>query len=117
LIVDDDPKIIRLLVDLFDGRFEIETATTGEMGLTAAERHRPDIVILDVNLPSVSGIEVLKALKRLDETIPIVMITADRDITIAEESLKNGAFAYLPKPFQIQYAEHLVAVALSRSGR
>jgi DNA-binding NtrC family response regulator len=117
LVIDDDPKILRLFADVFGDRFEVETAATGEDGLMAAHRQRPDIVIVDVNMPRVTGLDVLRDLKQFDDTIPVVMITADRDISVAEEALKSGAFAYLPKPFQIQYAEHIVAVALSRPSR
>jgi DNA-binding NtrC family response regulator len=115
LVIDDEPRILGLFNDVFGDRFVVETASTGDDGLAAAQRQRPDIVIVDVNMPRVTGLDVLRDLKRLDDKIPVIMITADRDIAIAEEALKNGAFAYLPKPFQIQYAEHLVAVALSRS--
>jgi DNA-binding NtrC family response regulator len=113
LIIDDDPKIIGLLMDVFHDRFDMESAQTGEDGLAAARRQRPDLVILDFSMPGQSGLDVLKELKRTDPTIPVVMITASSANAVAEEALKNGAFAYLPKPFQIQYAEHLVAAALA----
>lgn len=112
LIIDDDDRITTLFSDFFGNRYEVETALSGLEGLTALLRRRPDLVLLDINMPGMNGLEVLRDIKRLDEHIPVIMVTANNEIAAAEEALKNGAFAYLPKPFQLQYADHLVAAAL-----
>ena len=117
LIIDDDNRITTLFSDFFGNRYEVETALSGLEGLTALLRQRPDLVLLDINMPGMNGLEVLRDIKRLDERIPVIMVTANSEIAAAEYALKNGAFAYLPKPFQLQYAEHLVAAALTEPKR
>ncbi len=115
LVIDDDPKIRALLSDVFSDRYDVETALLGVDGLGLLLRRRPDVILLDINMPRMNGLEVLRDIKRLDERVPVIVITGSRDIGTAEEALKNGAFAYLPKPFQLQYVEHVVAAALADS--
>ena len=117
LVIDDDAKITSLFRDFFSDRYAIETAATGADGLSAMQRQRPDAVLLDINMPGMSGLDVLKHIKRLDDRIPVIMVTANEDIGTAEQALKDGAFAYLPKPFHLQYAAHLVAAALEEKKR
>lgn len=115
LVIDDDAKVTALFVDFFGDQYDVETAQSGLEGLSSMERRRPDVVLLDINMPGMNGLEVLKDIKRLDGRIPVIMVTANNEISAAEEALKGGAFAYLPKPFQLQYAAHLVAAALDEA--
>ena len=115
LVIDDDEKITALFADFFGDRYEVETAHSGAAGLSAIGRQRPDLVLLDINMPGMSGLEVLKEIKRRDERLPVIMVTANNEIAAAEQALKTGAFAYLPKPFQLQYAAHLVAAAIDET--
>jgi DNA-binding NtrC family response regulator len=115
LVIDDDAKIAALFADFFGDRYAVETADSGAAALAALDRQRPDLVLLDINMPGISGLEVLKEIKRRDERIPVIMVTANNEISAAEQALKAGAFAYLPKPFQLQYAAHLVAAAIDET--
>lgn len=115
LVIDDDAKVTALFVDFFGEQYDVETAQSGFEGLSSLERRRPDVVLLDINMPGKNGLEVLRDIKRLDGRIPVIMVTANNEISAAEEALKGGAFAYLPKPFQLQYAAHLVAAALDEA--
>jgi two-component system nitrogen regulation response regulator GlnG len=112
LVVDDDPKIRAIFTDFFGDQYRVEAVSTGADGLSAAMRERPDAVLLDIHMPGLTGLDVLKGLKVLDPRIPVIMVTANEDLAVAEQALKGGAFAYLPKPFHLQYAAHLVAAAL-----
>jgi DNA-binding NtrC family response regulator len=116
LVIDDDRKISELFVDVFHERYDIATAPDGAAGLAAVKARRPDVVLLDINMPGMSGLEVLGVIRRLDDRIPVIVITGNGSGADAEAALRGGAFAYLPKPFHITYLEHLVAAALRAPG-
>jgi DNA-binding NtrC family response regulator len=109
LIVDDEPLITEVLSEHFKGDYEVETALNGTEALTAILRQRPDIVLLDINMPRMNGVEVLRDIKQIDQTIAVIMVTANEQIALAAESLKSGAFGYVPKPFDFRYLDHMVA--------
>jgi DNA-binding NtrC family response regulator len=117
LVIDDDPAIVQLLSSFFevdqDG-YLVDTALNGEKGLVALAAHRPDVVLLDISMPGMSGLEVLKQIHAIDASIPVIMVTAAPHQTTSE-ALKNGAFAYIPKPFDFRYIDHLVRLATERS--
>jgi DNA-binding NtrC family response regulator len=114
LIVDDEQDLLELLAEHFEGRYEIETATSGAAAIERFVHQRPDVVFLDVNMPGATGIEVLKLFKQTDPTIPVIMVTANGEIPVAEACLKNGALSYVPKPFNLVYMDHMAAVAVEQ---
>jgi adenosylcobyric acid synthase len=83
--------------------------------LGALLRARPDVVFLDINMPRMNGIEVLKDIKRIDASIAVIMVTANEQITLAAEALTAGAFAYVPKPFDFRYLDHMVAAIFDQA--
>jgi DNA-binding NtrC family response regulator len=109
LIVDDEPLITEVLSEHFKGEYEVETALNGTDALTAILRQRPDIVLLDINMPRMNGVEVLRDIKQIDQSIAVIMVTANEQIALAAEALKSGAFGYVPKPFDFRYLDHMVA--------
>jgi two-component system response regulator AtoC len=111
LIVDDEPELLEILKEHFQGRYEVDTAGSGAAALERFVRQRPDVVFLDVNMPGISGLEVLKLFKQSDASIPVIVVTANAEIPVAEECLKQGAFSYVPKPFNLTYMNHMAAVA------
>jgi len=112
LIVDDDPDLLdtlrEYLEDLGDG-YVVETAARGIEALEMVARARPHLVILDVEMPGMNGIQVLKSLRAVDPTIPVIMLTATTDASVASETLRQGAVSYAPKPLDLRYLDHLVA--------
>lgn len=113
LIVDDEPQIIEVLTELIrkaHPQGTITSASTGAEALELIKAQHPDVVLLDVNMPGLSGLEVLKTIKQIDPTLPVIMVTGSTD---GGEALRGGALAYLPKPFNAQYIEHLVSCALT----
>jgi CheY-like chemotaxis protein len=112
LIVDDEPAIAEMLREHFRGRFEVETVSSGPDALRAVARQRPDLVFLDINMPRMNGVEVLKGIKRIDPSIAVVMVTASERTNVTAEALQGGAFGYMPKPFDLRYLDHMVAAAL-----
>jgi two-component system, OmpR family, response regulator CpxR len=118
LIVDDEPELTDIVREYLQDRYEIMVAHTGPAALEAARKKRPDVVFLDINMPGPSGVEVLKELRRSDPTISVIMVTVNTEVPVVQECLQEGAFAYVPKPFDLKYMEHMAALATeARSDR
>ena len=99
LIVDDEPKIVRLVADyLTAAGFAVATAGSGDEALMRARTERPDLVILDLGLPGIDGLDVTRALRRAGD-LPIIMLTARDDETDKLIGLELGADDYVTKPF------------------
>ncbi len=86
---------------LLEDEFQVSTAESGERGLELLRHEDVHLILLDVRLPDISGIEVLRRIKVLDENVDVIMITAVKDVRVAVESIKLGAYDYLEKPFEI----------------
>ena len=99
LIVDDEPLIIEVLSEHFKAHYDIETAMNGTDALAAVVRQRPDLMLLDINMPRMNGVEVLKDVKKIDESIAVIMVTANEQVSLAADALKSGAFGYVPMWF------------------
>ena len=112
LIVDDEPLILEVLTEHFKGDYDVETALNGADALGAILRERPDVVMLDINMPRMNGVQVLKDIKQIDDTIAVIMVTASEQVAMAAEALRSGAFAYVPKPFDFRYLDHMLATIL-----
>jgi two-component system alkaline phosphatase synthesis response regulator PhoP len=99
LVVDDEPKITKLARDyLENGGFRVVTASDGDTALAIARHERPDLVVLDLNLPGMDGLDVCRALRR-DSDVPIIMLTARVEETDRLIGLELGADDYITKPF------------------
>jgi DNA-binding NtrC family response regulator len=99
LIVDDDASIRKVLgFILEESGYAVATAASGVEGLEAMEKDRPDLVLTDIKMPGMDGITLLKEAKKLDETIPIIVLTAFGTVETAVEAMKIGASDYLTKP-------------------
>ena len=102
LVVDDDPLIIKLVEKLLvHSGFKIITAANGESGLQKVREEEPDLVILDVNMPKIDGLEVCRRLKRSEQTrlIPVILLTSQDYVDDKITGLKTGADDYITKPF------------------
>jgi DNA-binding NtrC family response regulator len=112
LIVDDEPLILEVLTEHFKSDYDVETALNGADALGAILRQRPDVVMLDINMPRMNGVQVLKDIKQIDESIAVIMVTASEQVAMAAEALRSGAFGYVPKPFDFRYLDHMLATIL-----
>ena len=112
LAIDDEPGILRVIkLDLSDQGFRVLTATNGEEGLRLAEKHRPDLILLDVVLPGMAGLEVL----RERSNVPVIMLTAKRAEADKVRGLELGADDYLGKPFSLDELSARVRAVLRRT--
>ena len=99
LVVDDEPKIVKLARDYLElGGFRVVAAGDGKDALETARRDRPDLVVLDLGLPGMDGLDVCRALRK-DSTVPIIMLTARVEETDRLIGLELGADDYITKPF------------------
>jgi two-component system KDP operon response regulator KdpE len=114
LVIDDEPQIRRVLRSTLSFRgYEISEASTGEEGVELARRLKPDLILLDVNLPGISGIEACREIRHASDA-PIIMLTvrnAERDKVVA---LDAGADDYVTKPFSIEELLARVRASLRR---
>jgi len=101
LIIDDDQSLLESYTVLLEDEFQVSTAESGEKGLELLRHEDVHLILLDVRLPDISGIEVLRRIKVLDENVDVIMITAVKDVRVAVEAIKLGAYDYLEKPFEI----------------
>jgi two-component system cell cycle sensor histidine kinase/response regulator CckA len=114
LVVDDELGPRESLRMLLKPTYQIQTADSGRAALAQIPTYRPDIVILDIKMPELDGLEVLRRIKRIDPTIEVVMITAYASLETVKLALTHGAFEYLIKPFSRQDLEAVVRRALQR---
>jgi two-component system response regulator AtoC len=100
LVIDDDSSL-RFTLDavLSDAGFSVDLATTGRSGLAAFEANGADVVLTDLAMPDIDGMQVLKELRALDPSVPVLMLTAHGSERVAVAAIKAGAYDYLPKPF------------------
>src|ERR1700758_1562739 len=99
LVIDDEPQILRALrINLSVRGYEVVTAATGSGALRAAADHKPDVVVLDLGLPDMSGIDVIGGLRGW-LTVPIIVLSARTDSADKVEALDAGADDYVTKPF------------------
>ena len=115
LIVDDQPDIVRLVRDYLErGGFEVLSAGDGEEALQMARREHPDLVILDLTLPRMDGLDVARALRR-DGDLPIIMLTARTEESDRVAGLELGADDYVTKPFSAREIVARVRAVLRRT--
>lgn len=113
LAIDDEANIRHLIENEFKLEdFEVATAPSGEEGLRMFEDHPYDVVLLDLKLPKISGLETLKQLKRRSPGVEVIMITGYGDIQSAVESIKLGARDFITKPFKLTELLLLVKTAM-----
>ena len=112
LLIDDEPDILRVLsMSLKADGYDVISAQNGAEGVAAFEKEKPDIVITDIKMPGMDGIEVLKKVKGLNPDAEVIIITGHGDIENAIEALKHGASDFINKPVR----DEALAIALIRA--
>ncbi len=115
LIVEDEAKIARFLqLELKHEGYDVDLAFDGKVGLDKALHGEADLIILDIMLPGINGVEVCKKVREAQLKIPIIMLTAKDDVMDKVTGLDNGADDYMTKPFAIEELLARMRVALGR---
>ncbi len=113
LVIDDDESIRQSLKNLLSrlGYFVL-TAESGNSGLELIRKYSPDLVISDIRMPGLTGLELLKRIKELNINSKVILITAHDDVQTTIESIQNGAYEYFEKPLNIEKLKIAVHRAL-----
>jgi DNA-binding response OmpR family regulator len=113
LIIDDESNVLySLQTGLESDELNVVTAKTGKRGITLVPKENPDVVIVDVRLPDMSGLEVFDKIKEIAPKVPVIIITAFAATDTAIEAMKRGAFEYLLKPVDLHHLREVVGRAL-----
>ncbi len=113
LIVDDEEDICDLLSDfLEDNGYETFKTNTGKEALSILKAARPHLMLLDIRLPEMSGIDILRSVREIDQEVGVIIMTGYDDIGIAQEALKIGASDFVTKPIDFKYLETSVHVKI-----
>lgn len=118
LIIDDEIVLSRSLAMTFrDDGFEVTTAESGEAAMEILESAAPQVVLLDLRLPGMDGIQVLEHIRRHDESVGVILMTAYGDTQTTVEAIKRGAFNFINKPFELADIKALVHQAFESQSR
>ena len=113
VIVDDEPEVLEELAEVFgEYGYEIETAREGEEALRKVKEKRPHVMLLDIRMPGMDGIEVLRRVREMDPSLGIIMVTAVMEEGLAKEAMKLGAFDYITKPIDLDYLRTSVVIKI-----
>jgi CheY-like chemotaxis protein len=115
LVVDDDPIMHRVLKHYLEANgYEMISANNGVTGVETAQRELPNVILLDVRMPEMSGLAALRRLREIESTksIPVIVVTVNEDRTTQMESEMSGATMFLAKPFRsAELLEHIRRLA------
>lgn len=113
LIADDNGSIRSVLRRFLESKgYEVALACDGVATLAAVEAEKPDIVMLDINMPTMDGVEVLKQLRAAGNQTSVIMVTAVSDEAIARDAMTSGAFDYVVKPFNLERLRGILSRAI-----
>ncbi|MDY6854986.1 MAG: response regulator [Thermodesulfobacteriota bacterium] len=113
LVVDDEPEVCNALNEFLSSKgYEVYTALDGISAIKKVKEVRPHIVLLDVIMPGMGGIDTLQEIKKIDSKIGIIMITAVADHELAKRAIDIGAYSYITKPLDLNYIETVVMVKI-----
>ena len=115
LVVDDNEGICQLITDFFQDLkgHEVISTQSADEAIELTRQHGPDLALLDIMMPGMHGVQLLRLLKQVDPTLKAIMITAVEDAEIAREAMKEGAADYVTKPLDLNYLDAQVTFNLA----
>lgn len=114
LVVDDDPEVRMATRDFLSIKgYDVAVAEGGCEALRMLDASPADVVLLDVAMPDMDGMETLKRIVAAHPAMPVIMVTANADIEITSKVLQLGAADYVPKPFDLDYLDQAISIQLS----
>jgi two-component system response regulator (stage 0 sporulation protein F) len=118
LVIDDQPGIRRLLMEvLVEEGYAVHTAANGYEGIQKVKDLKPVLILMDMKMPGMDGIETLRELKRLNQADKVIMMTAYGELELVNIARELGAYAYITKPFDIIDLCSMIAKLISGNGK
>jgi DNA-binding response OmpR family regulator len=117
LVVDDESLIVEILTDFLSAQgYEVVGTRSAADAFTMMEVSPPDVLLLDISMPLVDGVTVLRRVRALYPDMRVIMVTANADDAVAKDTLRRGAFDYVVKPFDFEHLARVVAAAVAQGG-
>jgi CheY-like chemotaxis protein len=114
LVVDDELEVRQVLREFLSNRgYDVTTASGGAEAVAIVETIKPDLILLDVAMPDMDGVETLKRIVAIEPTLAVIMVTANSDIGTTSKLLALGAVDYVPKPFDLDYLDQAVSTQVT----
>jgi len=118
LVVDDEAEICEFLKSFFEERdFSVDIALSGEAAVELAENTKPDVVLLDIHMPGMDGLDTLRKIKEKDSAIKVIMVTALETNDKIDAAMRLGADNYITKPLSLEYLERDVHEKVAQLAR
>ena len=114
LVIDDDPKVSWILSEGLNSAFEFVAARDGIEGIQMVSTEKPDLILLDIKMPGMTGLEVLEKLNKQDVRPEVIMISGHGDTKYVVESMRLGAAEFIDKPFDVREVEIHINGVLER---
>ena len=109
LVVDDEPSVVEVFREFLSGEgYQLSVALSGEEAVRLIPEIKPDLVLTDINLPGLSGLEVMRFAKRLDPEVAVIVVTGYASASTAIDALREGAYDYVTKPFDLDDVQQIV---------
>jgi len=115
LVIDDDPKVPWILSEGLGESYKIISARNGVEGIQMVTKEKPELVLLDIKMPGLSGMEVLDKVKTIDSSLDVIMLSGHGDTQNVVESIRRGASEFINKPFSVEEVEIHIRTALERN--
>ncbi len=114
LAVDDEKDMLETYRSILQKKYKVMLASSGEEALKISQAEALSLILLDIRMPKEDGIQVLKKIKKQDQNLEVIMVTASRDVASAVEAMKLGAFDYVTKPFEVKELQAVIEKALEK---
>ena len=114
LVVDDNEVILDILKQFLGRGYTVEVVGNASLALASVVQKTPDVILLDVRMPGVDGLSLLKSLRDMGVQTPVFVMTGYDSTQVAIDALERGATGYLPKPFDLLHLDRLIAHALGQ---
>jgi len=118
LVVDDEEDVRSLVAEFLGSKgYSVLTAATGAEAIAAVQHHRPALVLMDIRMPKMDGLEAIERIREIDRRVGFIMLTAVEEEGVAREAMRRDAYDYLTKPLDFGYLELAILTKLAYAER